>query len=123
MRDSLRFLLALLCLGAQAAPLAPGEKLAVTLAPHNGRPEIFVNGSPLPLPLYSPVGWATSHFKKQIPWFAPHHMGAYFLIRPSVSGGWGASQFWLGDTISSTPVIQPSVWRDNSKASLGVISA
>jgi hypothetical protein len=108
MRTLLVFLTVLSGFGsaAGAAQPAPGEPVTVALRPYNGRPVVFVNDKPLPLPMYSPVGFSTSHFQGQMPWFAPHKMGAYFLFRPSAPGeGWGASQFWQGDSISNTPII------------------
>jgi len=103
-------LLLTLC-AAFAAPPAPGEKVSVEVKRFNGRPEIFVNGKPLPLPMYSPIGFSTPHFMAQVPWFAPHKMGAYFICRPFAAGeGWAASQFWKGDTISNTP-LTPEVER------------
>ncbi len=90
-----------------AEPPIHSGKVEVSLKNYNGRPAAFVNGKPVPLPTYSPVGWSTPHFNKQVPWFAPHKMGAYFLIRPSAGGeGWGASQFWQGDNISDKPLME-----------------
>lgn len=90
---------------AVAGP-APGDKVTVALKVHNGRPVVFVNDKPLPLPMYSPVGWSTPHFTNQIPWFAPHKMGAYFICRPYATGGWAASAFWQGDSISNSPMVE-----------------
>jgi len=84
---------------------APAEKVVVALKIYNGRPVVFVNDKPLPMPMYSPIGFSTSHFKTQVPWFAPHKMGAYFIHRPYAPGdGWAASPFWQGDSISNLPI-------------------
>ena len=107
MRPSIRLLLfAALCLGLRAVAVpAPGEKVTVELKNYNGRPVVWVNGKPLPMPMYSPIGFSTPHFQKQVPAFARHKMGAYFIFAPfAPNEGWAASQFWHGDTISSTPV-------------------
>lgn len=70
-----------------------------------GRPTVHVDGKPVAIPMYSPMGFSRPHFLKQVAFFTPHHMGAYFLWRPFADGdGWAASQYWNGDQISSTPV-------------------
>ena len=92
-------------LSAFAAPPAPGEKTVVQVRRYNGRPVVFVNGKPLPMPTYSPICFSTPHYLKQVPWFAPHKMGVLFMGGPSAAReGWGTSLFWHADTISSTPI-------------------
>ena len=92
-----------------APPVDAAEptKVTVEVKPHNGRPMIHIDGVPKALPVYSPVGWSTNHFKAAVPFFTPHRMGAYFLVLPWAEGqGWAGTQLWDGDTISSTPIIK-----------------
>jgi len=71
---------------------------------HNGRPMVFVDGQPNPLPAYSPVRYEV-FFVKETPRFFRHRMGAYFLSVPydETSGDLACSVFWKGDRVSSTP--------------------
>ena len=92
-----------LCLPAVVVRSA-GEKLVVQVQPDHGRPVIHVNGMPVMLPTYCPVGFDREHFLQAVPWFTPQKMGAYFLFVPYVQGdGWGATAFWHGDEIGGTP--------------------
>ncbi|MCX5661997.1 MAG: hypothetical protein NTW19_20145 [Planctomycetota bacterium] len=94
---------------AQPAPAPPTTQPAahprIEVRLHLGKPTVHVDGKPVAIPMYSPMGFSRPHFLKQVPFFTPHHMGAYFIWRPFADGdGWAASQFWNGDQISSTPV-------------------
>ena len=84
------------CARGMAAP-------RVEVKEHLGRPMVFLDGVPKSLPMYSPIGFATAWYKKQIPRFGQHKMGAYFVYPPSL---YGTDIFWDGDRISSEPVAQ-----------------
>jgi hypothetical protein len=87
-----------------SASLAWAASPTVEVKPYRGRPMLHINGTPVSLPIYSPVGFDRAHFLQAIPWFTPQKMGAYFLFVPYVQGdGWAATAFWHGDAISATP--------------------
>ena len=73
---------------------------------HNGRPTIFVDGQPDAMPGYSP-GSGRDFYDHYMPLFYAHRMGVY----PIWVDGWGTSaenRWWIGDTVSSTPLfVQP----------------
>ncbi|MHB9133894.1 MAG: hypothetical protein ACYDBB_22740 [Armatimonadota bacterium] len=91
----------LCCIPSGAAP-------QVEVKEHLGRPMIFIDGVPNALPTYSPIGFDPAWYKKQIPRFGPHKMGAYFVYPPSL---FGTDVFWEGDLISNAPVA-----KDQAKA-------
>jgi hypothetical protein len=72
---------------------------------YKGKPAIHVEGEPLPLPAYSPVGYRPNLFHAAVPPFAEHGMGAYFLTAPRLKNppAWGESPFWEGDEIRAAP--------------------
>ena len=80
----------------------------VAVKDHLGRPMVFIDGAPNALPMYSPIGFDPAWYKKQIPRFGPHKMGAYFIYPPSL---FGTDVFWEGDHIGSEPVA-----KDQAKA-------
>jgi len=92
--------------------LAGEEPANVSVAFHNGRPTIFINGHPDALPCYCPPAyfWDTRLVLRTTPRFAKHHMGAYFLsiTRAKVLQGSGddffLTPFWDGDQISRQPL-------------------
>ena len=83
----------------------PGQPVSAEVRLHKGRPMVFINGKPNPLPAYSPTGWRRALAEKAMPRFYPHQMGAYFVCTPRVksSEDYWANLFWRGDEISSTP--------------------
>lgn len=96
-----------LCLAATLYAQA-GEPAAATVAMHNGRPTLFINGRPDPLPSYSPPAhfWDTRLVQRTTPRFAQHPLGAYFLCIPRAkdSDDFFLTPFWDGDRISGTPL-------------------
>lgn len=86
--------------GAEERAAAPTAPVTVEVRQYNGRPTIYRNGVPLALPAYSPVGWSREHYRKTVPYFARHKMGAYFINFPFfIEEGWGSTQVWIGDTV------------------------
>lgn len=81
---------------------------------HLGRPTVFINGRPHPLPAYSPRGWSREGFLKQVPRFFSHRMGAYFICVPPAKGGgdYFATPFWKGDEIRSEPMAESELSMD-----------
>ncbi|MHB9130287.1 MAG: hypothetical protein ACYDBB_04235 [Armatimonadota bacterium] len=76
----------------------------VSIRTHNGRPMVFINGQPDPLPGYCPRTWYKPIFEKQVSRFYPHRMGVYLLQIPNgVGGDLFGTQFWIGDEVSSEP--------------------
>jgi len=99
----------IVCSLALCAPLRGGEPLSAEIRLHKGRPTVFINGRPEPLPTYSPRGWSPDAFKVAVPRFFPHKMGAYFLVvpRPKTESDFWADPFWRGDQISNVPLYPP----------------
>ncbi|MCY3021687.1 MAG: hypothetical protein NTW87_21965 [Planctomycetota bacterium] len=89
-----------------AGCLLAEEPRSVEIRAHNGRPMLFINGKPDPLPAYSPAGWQKRLFEKGVPRFFEHKMGAYFICLPRAKGSsdFFATQFWQGDTVTATPL-------------------
>ena len=85
-----------------------------------GRPTVFVDGQPQALPAYSPVGPRRLElFKQQSSRFFEHGMGAYFVTTPSAKiDDFFATPFWVGDTISSLPLIESCNTLDDMAAHL-----
>lgn len=80
------------------------------IKPHNGRPTVFINGAPSALPSYSPVTMQMPDLSaRQSARFFSHSLGAYFVSLPhaEVKDDWFATPFWVGDTISSQPLLPP----------------
>ncbi|OPZ31288.1 MAG: hypothetical protein BWZ02_00312 [Lentisphaerae bacterium ADurb.BinA184] len=104
-----RAALGLLLVTAATQAETQTSRPAVEVKARLGRPVVHVNGTPLALPAYSPVGWSRPHYQTAVPRFAGHRMGMYFLNRPFAAGdGWAASYHWRGDAISRTPLVEPS---------------
>ncbi len=96
--------LLIVCCIALANTINADAKITVEFKPAQGRPMLHINGKPVALPTYSPIGFDRGHFLKAIPWFTPQKMGSYFLFVPyTANDGWGATAFWRGDDISATP--------------------
>jgi len=96
----------LVCLVAAHAWAADGEPMDAQVRVHKGRPTVFINGKPNPLPTYSPRAWNMAVLTKGTPRFYKHRMGAYMLPLPLVKteGDFWASPFWRGDQISADPL-------------------
>ncbi|MHC4886951.1 MAG: hypothetical protein ACYTGH_17890 [Planctomycetota bacterium] len=64
---------------------------------HNGRPTLFVDGTPK---------WRPDNFEKTTPWFCEIGMSIYFVAysSPSEEHRWGEQLFWRGDEISDEPL-------------------
>ena len=73
-----------------------------------GRPLLVHNGDPVSLAVYSPVSakrWET--FSRQVERFIERGCKVFFLTLPTLTSwrqDFGANPFWVGDTISSTPL-------------------
>lgn len=68
----------------------------------NGRPTVFIDGTPDALPGYSP-GSDHAFYNKYMPLFYKHKMGVYLIW----IDGWGAgyeNRWWVGDTVSDKPL-------------------
>jgi hypothetical protein len=86
-----------------AAMLAAWGQVEVRVL--NGRPTPYVDGQPLALTGYSPMAWDKPYTDRQLPRFAPHRMGVYYICPPVVNGDFFGTQFWVGDQVSSTPLV------------------
>ncbi len=78
----------------------------VEVRAHNGRPALFIDGTPRAMPTYSPTGWRPENFEKTTPWFCEIGMGIYFVAysHPIGAQKWGEELFWRGDTIAEEPL-------------------
>ena len=65
-----------------------GSRLEAEIRPHKGRPMVFINGEPHPLPGFNPKT-RRGPFVKSLPFFCEHKMGVY-IIQPSIA------RFWTG---------------------------
>jgi hypothetical protein len=103
MRIVTLIILSLLCLQAfaQAADMRRVEVRA-----HNGRPTVFVDGAPLPMAGYCPIGWSKPHFIKGTSRFYPHQMNYYQIMLPAMNSDLFGTQYWEGDTVSNTPLFK-----------------
>ena len=104
------------------APVAQPVAQAV-IGMHNGRPMVFIDGQPNPLPAYSPISIKKREVSlPETARFFPHHMGAYFLTVPAIQfTDWDYywdNPFWLGDSISSTPLAPASGSMDEQAAAI-----
>ena len=73
---------------------------------HRGRPAIFLDGKPVALPGYSP-GSTRRDYDTSMPLFYEKRMGMYLIW----IDGWGTSatnRWWVGDTVSATPLVAPA---------------
>ncbi len=75
------------------------EKPAVEIRPHLGRPAVFINGQPHALAGYN---FHQDHLRL----FAAHGMGLYLIGPPSNPGDSPGTRFWVGDEISSQPLVE-----------------
>jgi len=76
----------------------------VEIRAHNGRPMVFLDGRPDPLPAYSPRSWNKNAFPRQASRFYPYHLGMYLIGLPNgIDRDFNGTQFWNGDRISSEP--------------------
>jgi len=100
----------IVCVVAAQGWAAEPAPTSAEIRVHKGRPTLFVNGEPKPLPAYSPRGWFMEAFKRETPRFFPHKMGAYFLAVPrvKVESDFWADPFWRGDEISNTLLYKDS---------------
>jgi len=71
---------------------------------HNGRPTIFVNGQPMPMAGYCPMGWTRRYFMKAMPRFYAHKMNYYQLMLPVLHRDLHGTQFWAGDEVAAQPL-------------------
>ncbi|HOF86622.1 MAG TPA: hypothetical protein PLZ36_00780 [Armatimonadota bacterium] len=99
----LLLLIVALCCGIAAVAQA---KPSVEVKVHNGRPTVFIDGVPNALPGYSPMAWDKPYTDRQLPRFAAHTMGVYYICPPVVRGDFFGTQFWVGDEVSSTPLVK-----------------
>ena len=79
-----------------------------------GRPTVCLDGQPLALTAYSPVsGRRLPLFKEQTARFFPHSLAVYLItVPPAVSPDYSATPFWVGDQISTTPLLPQSATLD-----------
>jgi hypothetical protein len=101
----------ILCLLMTGNPLMCGDTThagSVELARHNGRPTLFIDGQPDGLPVYCPAPNVPSLavLERTSQRFFQHQMGAYMLSIPRAPGGHWQFQFWVGDEISSVPLLE-----------------
>jgi len=107
-----------LLLSFAGACATAGEPTGSAVRMHKGRPMVFVNDRPTPLPGYSPFGWVPWRFQKTMPRFYPHKMGVYFLSLPRLKGDLHSNPFWVGDRVDSRPVVADSELAKNSFKSI-----
>ncbi|MHB9130288.1 MAG: hypothetical protein ACYDBB_04240 [Armatimonadota bacterium] len=108
MRFSCFVVLLVCCLGGAFAQAV--KTLDVDVREYNGRPAVFVDGKPMPMAGYCPIGWAKSYFMKQMPRFYAHHMNYYQIMLPAMNSDLAGTQFWEGDQVSETPLFaEPKV--------------
>jgi hypothetical protein len=89
------------CRAAAPAPRGPDAEVRM----HLGRPMIFLDGRPVVLPGYSP-GSSQTFYDSQMPLFYEQRMGMYLIW----IDGWGTAavnRWWVGDTVSATPLFAP----------------
>ena len=90
---------------------------AAVVAPHNGRPTVFLDGQPAALAVYCPPGTLGdgSRMRLTTPRFAAHGMGAYFVSVPRTKDrkDFFLTPFWDGDRISSRPLADGEVSMDH----------
>lgn len=70
-------------------------KCEAEIRPYNGRPTVFIDGRPHPLPGFNPKG-AKGLYEKAADYFFKHEMGVYIIHAP-------IDPFWQGDEIYDTP--------------------
>lgn len=92
----------IIAVAAAAAVPAVSSAGSVELGMHLGRPMVFIDGRPEPLPAYSPLSCNRARFTAQMAHFTPHRMGLYFL-GPLGRNGF-PDPFWQGDTIAREPL-------------------
>ena len=90
---------------------ATDDYVDADIRPYNGRPTVFINGAPTALPAYSPISYRREELaKKETARFFPHKMGAYMVSVPSIKfedwAYFSDTPFWVGDTVSSTPLAE-----------------
>jgi hypothetical protein len=93
--------MALALLGLAVSLLALTKAPDVVVKTHNGRPTVFIDGTPKALPGYSP-GSTKDYCDKYMPLFYAHKMGVYLIW----IDGWGASddnRWWSGEKVSDQP--------------------
>ncbi len=72
---------------------------------HLGRPTVFVDGQPNPMVGYCPIGWSRTHFERGMARFYPHKMSYYQIMLPTTHQELGQTPYWVGDKISTDPLI------------------
>ena len=85
----------------------------VDIRPHQGRPTVFIDDEPHPLAGYN--------FRREhVPLFSKHGMGVYLIGPPSIPGDYRCTGFWVGDEISSEPLVEfpPNVFTLDQQAEL-----
>ena len=72
---------------------------------HLGRPAVFVNGQPVPMAGYCPMGWTRTYFEKNMAHFYPLKMSYYQIMLPATSQDLFQSPYWVGDQVSTEPLL------------------
>ena len=72
-------------------------KPQVELRRHLGRPTVFIDGEPHPLPGYN-------FHRDHVPLFSQHKMGVYLIEPMPAPGDYYCRMFWVGDEVSSAPL-------------------
>jgi hypothetical protein len=103
-----RFLLLIAIMACAVAAFAQAKPV-VEVKVHNGRPTVFIDDVPDALPGYSPMAWDKPYTDRQLPRFAPHKMGVYYICPPVLRGDFFGTQFWVGDQVSNTPLVKMHV--------------
>jgi len=105
-----RLVLGITALSMLSGACVAAEPSGAEIRMHKGRPMVFVDGKPEPLPGYNPISWVRTWHEKQAPRFYPHRMGVYLLSLPKMHTDLGGSQFWAGDDVSNKPLFtEPEV--------------
>ncbi|MHB9130289.1 MAG: alpha-amylase family protein [Armatimonadota bacterium] len=100
----MRFIFIALLLSCALATFA--QTLTVEIRRHNGRPMVFIDGKPNALPGYSPMAWDKPYTSRQLPRFAPHKMGVYYISPPVLPSDFFGTQFWVGDQVSNQLLVE-----------------
>ena len=84
-----------------SVPYAQQKPPDVEVRAHNGRPTVFINGTPTALPGFNTFGKAA--FDRSMTLAYQTKFWVYF-ISPQVIIQWPETRFWVGDRINTSPV-------------------
>ncbi len=102
MKTLARFMFVVMTLTFTAPSVYSTDLPDVTTGMHNGRPVVFIDGRPEPLPGYCPY-YTKDFYDTYAARLFEDDFDLHFIALKSQPGDYGASRFWQGDTVSSTP--------------------